>query len=241
MTPGNVESHVVFRESANRLVTPHKTSKMSSSQFSTLQKLALAAIVMGGIMCLVGLIVPYWAVFGIDGAEGDLGLWMLCGKIWKVSSCGIIPFFLTGVELARYGWGLYVFGAGFVVLALASFVACFAAPVNPPVGYIVGTSSPTVVVAQSSSNTNMSNTYQPYPPASYPPSAYPPASYPPSTYPPSAYPPSAYPPSAYPPSAYPPSAYPPNTCSPNPVSDSSSICTSEMPPGGYSTSGKVLD
>ncbi|XP_025083004.1 vegetative cell wall protein gp1-like isoform X4 [Pomacea canaliculata] len=147
----------------------------------------------------------------------------------------------SGVELARYGWGLYVFGAGFVVLALASFVACFAAPVNPPVGYIVGTSSPTVVVAQSSSNTNMSNTYQPYPPASYPPSAYPPASYPPSTYPPSAYPPSAYPPSAYPPSAYPPSAYPPNTCSPNPVSDSSSICTSEMPPGGYSTSGKVLD
>lgn len=69
---------------------------MSSSQFSTLQKLALAAIVMGGIMCLVGLIVPYWAVFGIDGAEGDLGLWMLCGHIWELSSCGIIPFFLTG-------------------------------------------------------------------------------------------------------------------------------------------------
>lgn len=132
----------------------------------------------------------------------------------------------SGVELARYGWGLYVFGAGFVVLALASFVACFAAPVNPPVGYIVGTNNPTVVVAQSSNNTNMSNTYQPYPPASYPPSAYPP---------------SAYPPSSYPPGAYPPSAYPPNTGSPNPVSDSSSICTSEMPPGGYSTSGKVLD
>lgn len=72
---------------------------MPYSNFSTAQKMALAAMVIGSLMCLVGTGVPYWVVLNgndmsvsSEVAEVDIGLWMYCGQFLRSTECKVIPW-----------------------------------------------------------------------------------------------------------------------------------------------------
>lgn len=76
-----------------------KPTKMPYSNFSTAQKMALAAMVIGSLMCLVGTGVPYWVVLNgndmsvsSEVAEVDIGLWMYCGQFLGSTECKVIPW-----------------------------------------------------------------------------------------------------------------------------------------------------
>ncbi|KAL8559144.1 hypothetical protein ACOMHN_046192 [Nucella lapillus] len=71
-----------------------------AQQYSSMQKLSLAGMVIGAIMCLVGTCTPYWitsdpegfGVFDIVGkaVKGSLGLFMVCLEVLGESGCKAI-------------------------------------------------------------------------------------------------------------------------------------------------------
>lgn len=86
--------------------------------FGTGQKLSLAGMFVGSMMCLVGLGAPYWLVLDptIEGvhipgavAEGNMGVFMVCGEVLKgtkllgedlhLGGCEMLPMDDTGSAL----------------------------------------------------------------------------------------------------------------------------------------------
>lgn len=68
--------------------------------FSTAQKLSLAGMFIGAVMCLIGLGAPYWLVtdISVDGVHvsdnfigANLGVFMVCGRYLGQEQCKMLP------------------------------------------------------------------------------------------------------------------------------------------------------
>nr|KAG5709661.1 hypothetical protein BaRGS_027686 [Batillaria attramentaria] len=133
--------------------------------FSTAQNLSLAGMIIGSMLCIVGLGAPYWLVIkGLVG--GSVGLFMACRlQEFSEKDCRMIDMnsdilalhvfvhnkdvFTTtvmNVYVASYGWAFFLYCGGVGLLGLASIMACFSAPEYPIGGMVLGYPWPAAVI-----------------------------------------------------------------------------------------------
>nr|KAG5709662.1 hypothetical protein BaRGS_027687 [Batillaria attramentaria] len=145
-----------------------------AGSFSTAQKLSLAGMFIGSMLCFVGLGAPYWLVshIQIEGlgvpdelVGGSVGVFMVCLQALGEEECLMIDMnddilapavfahnmdvFTTtvmNVHVASYGWAFYLYCSGVGLLGLTSIMACFSAPENPIGGMVLGHPGPAAVI-----------------------------------------------------------------------------------------------